>query len=61
MGDVGNFGGCERLRGVAGEARPGLLVLYHQLYWGRSDAELVAEVKAHYDGAVVSGEDLGVY
>ena len=46
---------------LAARARPGLLVLYHQLYWGRSDDDLVAEVRERYDGDVVSGRDLGVY
>lgn len=46
---------------VATRARPGLLVLYHQLHWGTSDADLLAEVRAFYDGPVVSGRDLGVY
>ena len=46
---------------LAERARPGLLVLTHQLYWGASDEELMAELRAHYDGEVVSGRDLGVY
>lgn len=46
---------------IADQARPGLLVLYHQLFWGTSDEELVAEIKSHYDGEVVSGRDLDVY
>jgi ribonuclease BN (tRNA processing enzyme) len=46
---------------IATRARPGLLVLYHQLYWGTSDADLLAEVKQYYDGKVVSGADLDVF
>jgi len=46
---------------LAGRARPALLVLYHQLYSGSSDEELLAEVMAVYDGAVVSGSDLQVF
>ena len=47
---------------VANEARPGLLVLYHQLYFGVADDELVAEVRAAgYDGPLVSGQDLDVF
>jgi hypothetical protein len=37
------------------------LVLYHQLYWGTTDEDLLAEITALYDGPVVSGRDLGVY
>ena len=46
---------------IASEARPGLLVLYHQLLWGVTEEELVAEVRAAYDGPVVSGRDLDEY
>jgi ribonuclease BN (tRNA processing enzyme) len=46
---------------IASQARPGLLILYHQLLWGASEHELVAEIKARYDGEVVSGKDLDVY
>jgi ribonuclease BN (tRNA processing enzyme) len=49
------------LAALAARARPGLLVLYHQLFWGTSDAALVAEVKRGYDGRVVSGRDLDVF
>ena len=45
----------------ASEAKPGLLVLYHQLYGGMTDDQLLAEVKEHYSGNVVSAHDLGVY
>ena len=46
---------------LATRARPKLLVLYHQLYWGATDDDLLREVRARYDGAVVSARDLGVY
>lgn len=46
---------------IASKARPGLLILYHQLFWGASEEELVAEIKSGYDGEVVSGKDLDVY
>jgi ribonuclease BN (tRNA processing enzyme) len=49
------------LAGVAARARPKLLVMYHQLYWGDDDAGLLRQVRAGYPGAVVSGHDLGVY
>jgi ribonuclease BN (tRNA processing enzyme) len=44
---------------IAGRARPKLLVLYHQLYWGTSDEDLIRELRtAGYDGPVVSAADL---
>ena len=46
---------------IAARARPKLLVLYHQLYWGAKDDELVREVRTKFSGSVVSGRDLGVY
>ena len=49
------------LAGIASSARPGLLVLYHQLYGGVSDDELLEEVHEGYDGEVVSGRDLDIY
>ena len=46
---------------IASRAEPKLLVLYHQLLWGVSYDELVAEVKDSYGGEVVSGRDLDVF
>jgi ribonuclease BN (tRNA processing enzyme) len=49
------------LADLAARARPGLLVLTHQLRWGVSEEALVAEVKRGYAGNVVSGRDLDVF
>ena len=49
------------LAALANQARPGLLVLTHHLFWGVTEDELVAEVCEQYDGAVVCGRDLDVY
>jgi ribonuclease BN (tRNA processing enzyme) len=46
---------------IAGKVRPGLLILYHQLYWGSTDEELLEEIGRTYKGKVVSGRDLDVY
>ena len=47
---------------IALRARPGLLVLYHQLLWGSSPEDLLAEIRrAGYPGRVVSGNDLDIY
>ena len=50
-----------QLGAIASRARPGLLVLYHQLIWSSSEAELVKEVQSAYDGKVVSAHDLDVF
>ncbi|MBI3835983.1 MAG: MBL fold metallo-hydrolase [Planctomycetes bacterium] len=46
---------------IASEVKPRLLILYHQLYWGQGDKDLLREIHGDYQGAVVSGQDLGVY
>ena len=46
---------------IASRARPKLLVLYHQLFWGASEEELLNEIRVLYDGNVVSGKDLDVF
>jgi ribonuclease BN (tRNA processing enzyme) len=50
-----------QLGAIASRARPGLLVLYHQLIWSSTEAELVKEVQSAYDGKVVSAHDLDVF
>jgi ribonuclease Z len=46
---------------IATKAKPGLLILYHQLFWGTSEEKLVDEVRQFYNGKVVSGSDLAVF
>lgn len=46
---------------MVSEAKPGLLVLYHQLFHGVTEAELLREIKERYEGKVVSGRDLEIY
>ena len=46
---------------VASIVRPKLLVLYHQLFHGVTDDQLLQEVRERYAGDVVSGKDLDVY
>ena len=52
---------AHELADLANQARPGLLILIHQLFWGVTEADLLAEVRVRYDGPVVSGRDLDVY
>ena len=51
----------EELAALATRARPKLLVLYHQLYWGATDEDLLRELKRGYAGPVVSARDLQIY
>ncbi len=46
---------------VATAVRPGLLVLYHQLFWGETPVNLLTEIAQIYDGPVVSANDLDVF
>jgi ribonuclease Z len=49
------------LAGIASRVKPGLLILYHQLYWGATDKDLIREINQHYKGPVVSAQDLDIY
>jgi ribonuclease BN (tRNA processing enzyme) len=46
---------------LAARAQPELLVLTHQLLWGATPEELLAEVREDFLGRVVYGRDLEVY
>ena len=46
---------------IANKARPGLLVLYHVLFWGGSEQEILDEIAQGYDEKVVVGTDLQVF
>ncbi|MHA2271113.1 MAG: MBL fold metallo-hydrolase [Candidatus Hodarchaeales archaeon] len=46
---------------IASKAQPGLLILYHQLFWGEEEKDLLQEVQQEYPGLVVSGADLEIY
>lgn len=46
---------------IARKAKPGLLILYHQLFWGVSEEDLLKEMRESYSGNVVSGRDLDIY
>lgn len=49
------------LAAIAAKARPGLLILYHQLLWGTTPDEMLREISRGYDGRVVFGRDLDIY
>lgn len=51
-----------QLADLASKAKPKLLVLYHQLYFGNPDeVDLVKEIHQTYQGPVVNGRDLTEY
>ena len=52
------------LAALATKARPRLLILYHQMYFGDAkdtEAGMLAEVQSRYRGKVVSAHDLDIY
>ena len=57
----GNHTSTYELAEIANSVRPGLLILYHTLFWGGSEEDFLDEIKAKYDGKVVVGKDLEVY
>jgi ribonuclease BN (tRNA processing enzyme) len=46
---------------IATKAKPGLLILYHQLFWGTSEEDLLDEIRQGYQGNIASAHDLDVY
>jgi ribonuclease BN (tRNA processing enzyme) len=46
---------------IASEAKPGMLVLYHQGFWGQTEESVLAEIRQGYAGKVVSAHDLDIY
>lgn len=50
-----------QLGDIATKAKPKLLILYHQLFFGASDEKLLSEVRSHFGGRVSSAHDLDIY
>ncbi len=46
---------------IADRARPDRLILYHQIFWGATEDEILTEIRQHYNGVVISGKDLDVF
>ena len=46
---------------LAARAKPELLVLYHQLMWGATEEELLAEIRQSFTGNVAFANDLERY
>lgn len=49
------------LADIANKAKPQLIVLYHILFWGSDDKELLEEISTGYNGKVIVGKDLDIY
>ena len=46
---------------LASRAKPGLLVLYHGLYYGEPEASIIDDVRKTYDGPVVLANDRDIF
>ena len=46
---------------LANKTKPGLIILYHELFWGATEEDLLNEIKKSYKGNVVVGKDLEIY
>ena len=51
----------QELAGIARQAEPGLVVLYHILFWGATEEELLDEISGIYKGKVIVGRDLDIF
>jgi len=49
------------LADIANQAQPGLIVLYHILFWGATEEDLINEISSTYNGKVIVGKDLDIY
>lgn len=56
-----NHTSSHELGEIASRVKPGLLVLYHILFWGASGDTVLEEVHERYSGEVVLGNDLDVF
>jgi ribonuclease Z len=56
-----NHTSTHELGEIASRTKPKLLILYHILFWGASEATVLKEVREKYDGDVVLGNDLDTY
>jgi len=46
---------------IANKIKPGLVILYHILFWGATEQDLLNEIAEIYRGKVMVGSDLAVY
>jgi len=56
-----NHTSAHELGEIAERVKPGLLVLYHILFWGATEETVLREVREKYSGDVVLASDLDVY
>ncbi len=50
-----------QLAEIVNRSEPGLVVLYHILFWGATEQELLEEISEGYGGKVIVGRDLDIF
>ena len=50
-----------QLAEIAKDTKPSLVVLYHTLFWGGSEEDILEEIAEGYDGKVIVGNDLQIF
>ncbi len=58
---LANHTSSYELAKLADKIKPGLIILYHTLYWGSTDEEILAEISEVYRGKVIVGQDGEIY
>lgn len=56
-----NHTSTHELAEIVNITKPKLLILYHTLFWGGNEQDLLDEIAEIYDGVVVVGSDLQVF
>lgn len=51
----------DELGELANQIKPQLLILYHILFWGASEEDLLSEIEKKYHGKVIVGRDLDIF
>lgn len=46
---------------IANKTQPKLVVLYHILFWGATEKDIINEISTKYMGKVIVGKDLDIY
>jgi len=46
---------------IAAKTKPGVVIMYHILFWGATEEQLLEEISQTYDGEVMVGSDLDIY
>ena len=46
---------------IAAKVKPDLLILYHQLLWGKKQEDILEEIRRGFSGKVTAANDLDIF